>query len=154
MYKEIRVYDLDGVLVDTSHRYRNKANGTIDLDYWRANCHKLDQDKLLPHVAQYRADCKRKDIYVILCTAREIHPRDLAFIHNRLGKPNRIFMRPLGDNTPDSELKRRTLTRFFNLRQFAKLPKYFFEDNLRNIKACANIFTRCYYIPSRITDAN
>lgn len=151
MFQEIRVYDLDGVLVDTSHRYRNKSDGTIDLDYWRENSHKVDADSLLPHAYQYRVDCRRADIYVILCTAREYHRRDVEFIERELGRPNKLIMRPVGDNTGDGILKRRQLSRLFNLKQFAKLPRFFFEDNLRNIEKCATLFSRCYYIPSHIT---
>ena len=151
MFKAIHVYDLDGVLVDTSHRYRNKADGSIDLDYWIANSHKLDGDTLLPHASKFADDCANPNIYVILCTARMYHPRDVSFILSRLGRPNKLIMRPIGNNTPDAKLKRRELSRLFNLRQFAHLPRFFWEDNLRNIRACANIFTRCFHIPSRIT---
>lgn len=150
MFQEIRVYDVDGVLVDSSHRYRNLPDGSIDLTYWKDNAHKVNEDTLLPHVAQYRADCKSSEIYVIVCTARELHPRDLAFITGTLGKPNKIIMRPIGDNTPDAILKTRALSRLFNLRQFAKLPRFLFEDNPRNIAALSKLFTRAYYIPSQV----
>ena len=56
MIKRIVTYDLDGVLVDTSARYRNLPNGSIDLEYWRANCHRVNSDKLLPLSVQFIAD--------------------------------------------------------------------------------------------------
>ena len=31
----IRIYDLDGTIVDSSHRRAIKPNGEIDLDKWR-----------------------------------------------------------------------------------------------------------------------
>jgi len=151
MLKKIHVYDMDGVLVDTSHRYRNH-NGAIDLDHWRANCHKVDLDTLLPHAAKFAADCANSEIYVILCTARQYHPRDISFIYSRLGNPDKIIMRPYGDNSPDAKLKRRHLARLFNLRQFKHLPRFFWEDNKRNIAACRELFTRCFFVPSRITE--
>lgn len=151
MFKKIHVYDLDGVLVDTSHRYRNKANGSIDLDYWIAHSHKVDCDTLLPLASQYASDCLNPEIYTVLCTARQQHPRDIAFIQGRLGVPNKLIMRPYGDNTPDAKLKRRFLARLFNLRQFKTLPRFFWEDNPLNIAACENLFTRCFFIPSEIT---
>ena len=151
MFKAIHVYDLDGVLVDTSHRYRNKPDGAIDLDYWMAHRHKVDCDTLLPHAEKFAADCANPNIYVILCTARMYHPRDVSFILSRLGRPNKLIMRPIGNNTPDAKLKRRELSRLFNLRQFAHLPRYLWEDNKRNIAALFGLFTRSFYVPSRIT---
>ena len=150
-FKKIHTYDLDGVLVDTSHRYRNKSDGSIDLDYWIANRHKVDGDKLLPLAKQYIADCENPNIYVILCTAREKHIRDVVFIVSKLAKPNKLIMRPVGDNTPDGKLKRRALSRLFNLRQFAKLRRELWEDNPRNISALHTLFHSCYYVPSNIT---
>ena len=150
MFKKIHVYDMDGVLVDTSHRYRNR-NGAIDLDHWLANSHKIDKDTLLPLASQFVKDCANSEIYTVLCTARTSHPRDVAYIHRELATPNKIIMRPYGDNTPDAKLKRRYLSRLFNLRQFANLPRFFWEDNQRNIDACRNLFTRCFYIQSEIT---
>ncbi len=154
MFKRIHVYDLDGVLVDTSHRYRNKADGSIDLAYWLANRHRTFDDKLLPLASQYIKDCANPEIYVILCTAREQHIRDVLFIVKRLAKPNKIIMRPVGDATPDAKLKRRALARLFNLRQFARLPRKLWEDNTRNIAALASLFTVCYHVPSNITETN
>lgn len=152
MFKLIKTYDMDGVLVDSFHRYRNLPNGSIDLEFWRANSHKLADDKLLPMAADFAADCENPEIYVILCTAREYHIREVQFIYRNLGTPNKIIMRPVGDNTPDPKLKYRALSRLFNLRQFAKLPRFFYEDNPRNIAACERLFTNCFLIPSGITN--
>lgn len=150
MFKKIHVFDLDGVLVDTSHRYQNDCHGAIDLDHWRANSHKVHLDTLLPMAKKFQSDCANPEIYVVLCTAREYHPRDVMFIHDKLGIPNKLIMRPIGNNTKDSKLKRRELSRIFNLRQFSYLPRFLFEDNRRNIEACKHLFTRCFYIQSEI----
>ena len=36
MIKKIKIYDLDGTLLDSSHRYR-AVGGKIDLAHWREN---------------------------------------------------------------------------------------------------------------------
>ena len=152
MIDRIHVYDLDGVLVDTSHRYRNKPDGSIDLDYWFMKRHLIDQDTLLPLVSQYRQDCALPNIYTVVCTARNEHGADKAFINERIAQPNLLIMRPWNDNTRDAVLKRRQLQRIFNLRQFSKLPRKLWEDNLKNINSLRDLFTACYHVPSNITE--
>lgn len=153
MYKRIHVYDLDGVLVDTSHRYRNKPDGSIDLDYWLANrtAEKIAQDKLLPLARQYQADCINPETYTVICTARQYHTLDIAFIVGYLGVPDNLIMRPEGNNEKDGKLKRRQLQRLFNLRQFQKLPRRFWDDNPLNLDACRDLFNSVFHVPSHIT---
>jgi hypothetical protein len=151
MLKRIHTYDLDGVLVDTSHRYRNLKNGSIDLDYWYANRHRLGDDKLLPLVKQYRADILNSEIYVIICTSRCTHVNDHAFIRDTLGQPNKLIMRPRGNMENDGPLKRRQLQRLFNLKQFQNLPRRFWDDNPLNLNACRDLFTEVFHVPSHIT---
>jgi len=158
MFKRIHTYDLDGVLVDTAHRYRNLPDGSIDMPYWNKNHteEKIAQDKILPLAKQFLADCLNPETYCILCTVRTMHILDIAFIVGRLGAPDNLLM--VGEPRPpyslDYILKRRALTRIFNLRQFSKLPKKLWEDNIRNIENLQNLFDRCYYVPSRITARN
>jgi hypothetical protein len=152
MITKIHVYDLDGVLVDTAHRYRNKSDGSIDLDYWLNNRHRIGDDSLLPLADQFIDDCNSAEIYTILCTARVKHIDDVTFIRNRLAYPNKLLMRPIGNNEPDATLKYRQLRKLFNLRQFAKLPRVLFEDNCRNIAALQNVFDSCILIESHITE--
>ena len=152
--KKIHVYDLDGVLVDTSHRYRNLPNGSIDAEYWVANHteEKIKKDKLLPLAKQYLSDCLNPEIYTIICTGRAMDSTDIAWIIGYLGYPDKLFM--VGDFeppwTPDHILKRRELSRLFNLRQFQKLPRRLWEDNTRNITALRDLFSETFHIQSEI----
>ena len=153
--KLIHVYDLDGVLVDTAHRYRNLENGTIDLDYWIENrtAEKIAQDKILPLAKQYIKDCLNPQIYTIICTSREYHALDIAFIVGHLGSPDKLIMRPEGNTDGDAILKRRQLQRLFNLKQFAWLPRRLWEDNPRNIEGLKDLFLETFFIPSHISEA-
>lgn len=152
-YKKIHVYDLDGVLVDTSHRYRNKPDGTIDIDYWFANRTKenIAKDKILPLARQYQDDCINPFIYTVICTSRMYNEIDIEFIIGRLGAPDKLIMRPEGNTGPDDFLKFNQLRRLFNLRQFKKLPRTMWEDNPRNIDTLRQLFTHMVYVPSHIT---
>ena len=125
--KRIHIYDLDGVLVDTSHRYRNLENGTIDLTYWLENARpeKIALDTLLPLAAQYKADLTDPDTYVVICTARQAQQADFDYIANRLGNPNKIIYRPTGNMEADAKLKRRGLCKLLNLRQFQNITRKF-----------------------------
>ena len=151
MFKNIHIYDLDGVLVDTSHRYRNLPTGMIDLDYWIENHtpENMAKDTLLPLVSQYRADIANPEIYVIICTARQDSEIDRAYIRDYLGMPNKLIMRPRGNNTADAILKRRQLSRLFNLRQFQKTVKRFWDDNRKNLDALQHYGVTCFHVTSK-----
>lgn len=152
MIEKIHVYDMDGVLVDTSHRYRNLPDGRIDLEYWFANRtpEKIAQDKLLPLATQYKTDLADPQTYVVICTSRMMHKYDLHFISTVLGMPNKLCMRAVDDTRNDAIIKRQTLSRLFNLRQFKNLPRFFWDDNKINIEACKHLFTKCIHIKSNI----
>lgn len=153
MIKKIHVYDLDGVLVDTSHRYRNLPNGSIDLDYWLANRtkEKIARDTLLPLAAQYQADRNTSAIYTVICTARQSNLLDIDFILSQLGAPDRLLMRPIGNSERDAQLKYKQLTRLFNSSLLTNLPSFFWDDNKINLAACRDLFTDVFHVPSHIT---
>jgi len=150
MVTRIHIYDLDGVLVDTSHRYRNLPCGKIDLAYWLENhtAENMANDKLLPLVRQYRADVANPHIYVIICTARQYSETDVAFIRDKLGMPNKLIMRPVGNNTADAILKRRQLVPLFNLRQFRNAVRRFWDDNILNLDALRAYGVECFHVKS------
>ena len=154
MLDRIHVYDLDGVLVDTSHRYRNKPDGTIDLPYWFAmrTAKNIAADKPLPLAKQYASDCKNPHIYTVICTSRAQDILDIRFIYDVLGAPNKLIMRPVGNMDSDGPLKRRALQGLFNLRQFRNLPRRLWEDNRKNIDALSDLFTDTFLIASEICE--
>jgi hypothetical protein len=150
MIKRIHIYDLDGVLVDTSHRYRTNPNGTIDLDHWmlmrtRKN---ISKDRLLPLAKQYANDNLRDDTYVIICTSRAWHVDDIEFIVGRLGAPDKLIMRPENNWQPDDVLKLQALKSFFQLKQFRDIPKTFWDDNRRNLNAVSLLGVRTIHVQS------
>lgn len=135
MFKKIRVYDMDGTIVNSVHRYRTiNVNGVekINLEYWRANStpEKIMADSLLPLAEQYKRDLADPETYVIIATARVMQEADFEFIRTKLGQPNKIFYRKPNDNRRGADLKGKQLRGLFSLRQFAKITdRVFFEDN-------------------------
>lgn len=151
--KKVRIYDMDGVLVDSKHRYRTMQgeNGIekIDLEYWRANEHRAMDDSLLPLADQYRRDLADPETYVIIATARILRDADYRFIAEKLGKPDYIISRKEGSNISGGMLKINGLKKFFNLRNFKNAAWTFYEDNTSYLKAVCDYFKITgVYIPS------
>ena len=34
---KVKIYDLDGTIIDSSHRIQLKEDGSLDLEHWKAN---------------------------------------------------------------------------------------------------------------------
>ena len=153
MIKQVKIYDMDGTIVDSTHRYRTikdvNGNEKIDLDYWRANEYRAFDDTLLPLAAEYQRDLANPEIYVIIATARIIRDADMRFINEKLGKPNYIISRKEGSDISGGLLKINGLKKFFNLNNFKKASWIFFEDNTNYLKAVCDYFNiQGVYIPS------
>ena len=147
-FKRIHVYDLDGTLVDSSHRYKALPNGRIDLDHWIANKHRIVNDSLLPLADQYKADIANPEIYVVICTLREPSAEEYEFIRENLGEPNKAIMNRHCLRKNAKGYKYRELSKLFNLRQFKDLPRFFWEDSKAMIEECASLFDLCYHVKS------
>ena len=149
--KRVSVYDMDGTIVCSLHRYRTMPCGTkIDLQYWQDNQHRAYDDSLLPMAKQYQDDIADPECYVIIATARVMGDADMAFIRDKLGTPNHIISRKEGDSVSGGLLKINGLAKFFNLRNFANATWVFYEDNASYLKAvCDHFRIHGVYIPSQ-----
>jgi len=154
--KRIAIYDMDGTIVCSLHRYRTvfDNNGErIDLGYWRANEHRAMDDSLLPLAEQYKKDNADPDCIVIIATARILRNPDRAFIYSRLGTPDHIVSRNENDNRSGATLKIEGLKRIFKL--YSNLGYHFndavfYEDNVAYLKAVCDYFNiRGVYVPSK-----
>lgn len=148
----VAIYDMDGTIVDSSHRYRTivDENGErIDLDYWRENEYRAMDDSLLPMAEQYRRDLADPHTYVIIATARVMNDPDWKFVREVLGEPDYFISRKDGDSQSGKTLKINGLARFFNLVNFKDADFVFYEDNVQYLKAVCDRFNiRGVYIPS------
>lgn len=153
MIRKVSIYDMDGTIVDSSHRYRTvTVNGIekIDLPYWRANEYRAMEDGLLPLANQYMDDLKDPSIYVIIATARVMQTPDYQFVSEVLGAPDYLISRRDGDTQSGGSLKIKGLQKFFNLKPFRKADAVFYEDNVQYLKTvCDHFQIRGVYIPSK-----
>lgn len=103
--KKIHIFDLDGTLVDSSHRYRT-INDKIDLDYWRENSNKVMADKLLPLAKYFRKLKKDKNCVVIIATARVWCKKSDKFLKKYNLTPDYLVARMSNnDNRKGTDLK-------------------------------------------------
>lgn len=148
----VAIYDMDGTIVDSSHRYRTivDENGErIDLDHWRENEYRAMEDQLLPMAAQYKNDLLDPNCYVIIATARVMNEPDWQFVREKLGMPDYFISRPKDSSISGKLLKINGLARFFNLVNFKDAEFVFYEDNIQYLKAVCDRFNiRGVYIPS------
>ena len=127
--KNISIFDLDGTIIDSSHRQATLPDGTLDLAHWRENCtpEKIFEDTVLPLAQQVRKRSKAGD-FVMACTARVLSDADREFLQNEGICFDKIISRKPDDNSPDGKLKARALSSLFNLKQFRKASKVMFDD--------------------------
>ena len=112
MIKNITIFDLDGTVIDSSHRKVTRPDGTLDVANWLQNStpEKIFGDTVLPLAQQINKRGKRGD-YVLVCTARNMTFADFEFLMENGINPDKIISRPIGDNTQDGELKANQLKR-------------------------------------------
>ena len=149
--KKIAIYDMDGTIVCSLHRYRTIDN-KIDLQYWRDNEYRAMGDSLLPLAEQYKKDLADNEVFVIIATARVLNSPDIEFINTVLGKPDHIISRKNGDIRSGGLLKVLGLKKLFSLKQFDKIKHtaIFYEDNTSYLKAVCDYFNITgVYIPSK-----
>ena len=129
MIKNISIFDLDGTIIDSSHRQATLPDGTLNLEHWfeNATAEKIFDDTVLPLATQVRKRQKAGD-YVMVCTARNMQDADFEFLQNEGICPDKIISRPSGNTEADGVLKAKQLNSFLSLKQFAKANIVMFDD--------------------------
>lgn len=150
--QRVTIWDMDGTIVDSSHRYRTiTENGKtrIDLQFWRDNEPLAMKDTLLPMASQYKADLADPTCYVIIATARVMSSPDWQFVREVLGMPDYFISRKPNDSRSGATLKINGLQKFFNLKNFRNAVATFYEDNTDYLKAvCDKFKINGVYVPS------
>ena len=152
MIKFVDIFDCDGVLLSSLHRYRTEKCGTkIDLKYWIENCtpEKIWQDSVLPTARYYQEVLAHPEHYVIIATARVCQQADYDSIAFKLGKPQKFICREKGDHQSGITLKLNPLKRLLNLKQFKHAAITMFEDNQAYLDGVGDALgAKKVYIPS------
>ena len=134
------IYDLDGTVIDSSHRRRFDTNGNLRLSYWKSHNTREDVfgDSLLPLAKHMKK--KMVDNIVIICTAREISQNDLDFLENNGLRYDHIISRPFGVNTEDHILKYHQLKKFLKDNPLLKdRRKIMYDDSMENLQEISKL---------------
>ncbi len=142
------IFDLDGTVIDSTHRQNTLPDGSLNLaDWMENNTHeKIMQDTLLPLAAQMR-NIKAAGHTVIICTARSPHPSNHIFLAEQELGHDVFLSRGENDMRGDGQLKIDLLTEYFKGEGFAS-PRdanaIMFDDNLKVIAAMLSIGITCF----------
>lgn len=123
----LTIFDLDGTVVDSSHRYLADANGTVNLSHWRANStpQNIQRDSELPLANHWRA-LHRNGSPIVVCTARVMKSADFQWLLSRKLYADVMLCRNGESDTRSGvEQKLQQLKRFSPLKQSVT----FWEDN-------------------------
>lgn len=130
--KRIVIFDLDETVVDSAHRTPNHPDGTLNLPLYLSmkTRESTFKDTLLP-LADFWRSLDLSETYVVVCTARSWADFDQEFLDAHGLKAHKIIARFTDAEMKmrDPDLKRRGLSRLFNLKQFKNLPKIMFDDS-------------------------
>jgi hypothetical protein len=142
------IFDLDGTVIDSTHRQNTLPDGSLDLDHWlENNTHeKIMGDSLLP-LANSMKQIKAAGHAVIICTARSPHDSNHIFLEEQ-GLGHDVFLsRGAGDMRGDAQLKIDLLEDYFKSEGFtcaAEAYAIMFDDNLKVIAAMLSIGVTCF----------
>ena len=133
------IYDLEGTVIDSSHRRRFDTDGNLRLSYWKSQNTRKDifGDSLLP-LAKHM---KKKMIgnIVLVCTARNISQNDLDFLENNGLRYDHIISRPKGVNTEDHILKYHQLKKFLVQNPYLPKRKIMYDDSMENLQEISKL---------------
>ena len=105
------IFDLDGTVIDSSHRALANADGSINLDFWRENstAEMIAKDKLLPLANGWRSIAGDSRHQIVVMTARVMGEADYDFLINNGLIADFIYSRPECVTLADDILKRNFL---------------------------------------------
>lgn len=143
------IYDLDGTVIDSSHRHLSKPDGSIDLAHWFENCtpEKVAQDTLLPLAVKMQRDIasgKR----VLICTARTMQRHDFDYLETH-GLATTTLCRAEGCMLGDADHKERQLDEYFQSIGYDGLDSVnavMYEDNMSVIERLSKRGVACVYV--------
>jgi len=129
------IFDLDGTVIDSSHRQNTRPDGSLDLAHWIENntVEKILADSLLPLAEKMRSVRSVKDTVAVI-TARVIQDADLAFLKRNDLRFDYLYSRAQGNTSPDDILKKRAILKLARKLQrsmnWMRKNTVFFDDNL------------------------
>ena len=134
------LFDLDGTLCDNTHRLHHI---TGEAKNWTAFYAEVGRDKPIPHGIRLLKDLAgslTRNIVYITGRSEECR-KDTEDWLNRQGVPTGpIYMRPVGDHRPDTEVKAELLAK---AKAAGCEPVFMFEDRSRVVEAVRALGIPC-----------
>lgn len=154
------IFDLDGVLADSSHRTKTLVNSegdhVLDLDHWRANSTQegILQDKPLA----LADDCRRlsRAFKTLILTSRVCSTPDYDWIFRHTGLTANLVMHRQTDrdmrDCPELKLARMQLWLLQENRvtRYQRSLVHFYDDSLANCLAIQSLGVTAHHVPSSI----
>jgi hypothetical protein len=151
MITEMHVFDFDGTLADSSHRYRQAENGKIDLQYWIDNEHRTLDDSPLPLLTDFIDMQTTSHIFPLIATARIWCELSVLWAQRHGITSSVIARKDRRDSRGGAELKIQGINRLLNLKQFQNVEKiHVYEDNADYLYAICDYYQNSvsHFIPS------
>jgi len=140
------IFDLDGTVICSKHRYRDLPCGMIDLQYWfdMATPENVAKDSLLPLAGSMKRLYDRHTI--IVCTARTMKEADWKYLSDNGLKFHDALFRVEGDMRGDGDMKTSLLTNYFAERNTTAAAEnvIMFDDNVKVIAAMREMKIHCF----------
>lgn len=143
----IPVFDLDGVVIDATHRQAIHPDGSLNLEMYRklSTAENIAKDQAMPlaSVPQYLTQAK---IPFFVCTARVMCSNSRKWLLKNGIEPTAIFDRQgEEDRRRDFELKRWHLSRSFSSLELSR--SFLIDDNLANCNMALSLNMKAIHVP-------
>jgi hypothetical protein len=143
------IFDLDGTVINSSHRQNTLPDGSLNLADWIENNtpEKIGADTLLPLADSWKTINRDRDTIAIM-TARVMGHYDYMFLAENGLYADYIYSRKMGDNSPDDILKKRMVYKMASDMKkslnWIRSNSWMFDDN-NSVRKCLTDFgIRCY----------
>ena len=126
----IAVFDLDGTVLDSSHRALLNEQGGINIEEWRTHTREqILNDSELPLISYMRDCISNPSVRVWICTSRNLSRADYELLENLgIRGADLILSRDRNDNREDVAYKIAKIRGKLNLPSVRKRERVFFDD--------------------------
>lgn len=137
------IFDLDGTVINSSHRALTKPCGGIDLAHWRENstAEKIHRDTLLPLADLWRG-ALRAGHDIVICTSRVMGRADFGFLAKHGLDFHAIISRIGDDARACGAFKREELSRHFSRAELRR--SILFDDNHSVLQSVSHLVLRAH----------
>ena len=145
VFMTIAVFDLDGTVIDSSHRALTNEKGGINIENWRTHTREqILNDKELRSFRLCEILQANPNIRTWICTSRNLSRADRDLLDNLgIRGADLILSRDRNDNREDVPFKLAKIKKRINLPSIRGREKIFFDDRADIRKAMSELGFTC-----------